>query len=110
MTRHDGGNSVFVDELGMAIAAQQHAEIIEPRDDALEFHAIHQENGEWDFVFADVIEKSVLKVLCAVGCHGLCFRSCAAGPCPAAIFGLFRALLASACDPADQNTMSRDDH
>ena len=45
MTRHDGGNSVFVDELGMAIAAQQHAEIIEPRDDALQLYAVHQENG-----------------------------------------------------------------
>src|SRR5262249_17536648 len=110
MTRHDGGNSVFVNELGMAIAAQQHAEIIEPRDDALQLYAVHQENGERNFVFADVVEKIVLKVLCAAGCHGRWCRSWAAGPCPTAIFGLLRALLASACDPADRNTLSRDDH
>jgi len=29
-----------------------------------------------------VIEKSVLKILCAVGCHGRCPVLCAASPCP----------------------------
>src|ERR1700745_482254 len=66
----------------MPVATQQHAEIIEPGDDALEFHAIHQEDSEWNFVFADVIEKSVLKILCAVGCHGRYPVLCTASPCP----------------------------
>src|SRR6516225_4645212 len=73
----------------MPVATQQHAEIIEPRDDALQFHAIHQENGEWDFVFADVIEKSVLRVLCAVGCHGRCPVHLCREPLPHGIFLAF---------------------
>src|SRR6516225_3273650 len=74
----------------MPVATQQHAEIIEPRDDALEFHAIHQENGDWNFVFADVVEKGVLKILCAVGCHGRCSVLCAASSCPTVNFWPFR--------------------
>src|SRR6516165_6959563 len=66
----------------MPVATQQHAKIIEPGDDALQLHATHQKNGEWNFVFADVIEKCVLKILCAVGCHGRCPVLCAASPCP----------------------------
>src|SRR6516165_12701256 len=85
----------------MPVATQQHAEIIEPRDDALQFHAIHQENGEWDFVFADVIEKSVLKVLCAVGCHGRCPVLCAASPCPTVFSWPFTSVFLSAFVPAE---------
>jgi hypothetical protein len=44
----------------MSVTPQQHAEIIEPGHDALQFHPVDQENGERDFAFADVIEKSVL--------------------------------------------------
>ena len=49
MTRHDGGDRVLVDELGMPIPPQQHAEIIEPGHHALQFHPVDQENGERDF-------------------------------------------------------------
>src|SRR5215469_11536304 len=73
---------MLIDKLRMPVATQQHAKIIEPGDDALQLHAIHQKNGEWNFVFADVIEKCVLKILCAVGCHGRCPVLCAASPCP----------------------------
>ena len=60
MARHDGRDGVLVDELRMPVAPQQHAEIIEPGDHALQLDAVHQENGERDFAFADVIEKGVL--------------------------------------------------
>jgi hypothetical protein len=80
----------------MPVATQQHAEIIEPRDDALEFHAIHQENGEWNFVFADVVEKGVLKILCAVGCHGRCPVLYAASLCPTVYFWPFISVFVSA--------------
>src|SRR5215831_1869992 len=83
----------------MPVAPQQHAEIIEPRDDALEFHAIHQKNGEWNFVFTDVIEKGVLKVLCAVGCHGRCSVLCAASPCPTVFSWPFTSVFVSAFVP-----------
>jgi hypothetical protein len=72
MPRHNGRNGVLVDELRMPVATQKHAEIIEPSYYTLQFHAIHQKDGEWNFVFTNVIEKGVLKVLCAVGCHGRC--------------------------------------
>ena len=86
MTGHDGRNGVLVDQLRMPIATQQHAEIIEPGDHALQLDAVHQEDGERNFGFADVIEEGVLQVLCAVGCHGRCFRFCTAGPCPTGLF------------------------
>jgi hypothetical protein len=70
MTRHDGRNRVLVDELRMPVPSQQHAEIIEPGHNALQFDTVHQENSEWYFAFADVIEKSVLEILRTIGCHG----------------------------------------
>src|SRR5262249_54522449 len=63
MTRHDRRYSVLVHELRVAIPTQQHAKIIEPGDHTLELDAVHQKYGERSFVFSDVIEESVLKVL-----------------------------------------------
>ena len=60
MPRHDGRYRVLVDELGVPIAPQQNAEIIEPGHHALQFDAIHQEDRERYFVLADVIEEGVL--------------------------------------------------
>src|ERR1700675_3952831 len=60
MTWHDGRNGVLVDQLRMPIATQQHAEIIEPSDHALQLDAVHQEDGERNFGFADVVEEGVL--------------------------------------------------
>jgi hypothetical protein len=70
VTRHDGRYSVLVDELGVPVSSQQYAEIIEPGHNALEFNPVDQKNGKRDFVFADVIEKCVLKILRTLGCHG----------------------------------------
>src|SRR5690242_9996427 len=36
VTRHDRRDGVLVDELGMPVPSQQHAEIIEPGNDALQ--------------------------------------------------------------------------
>src|SRR5215467_1656557 len=69
VTRHDGRNCVLVDELGMPIPSQQHAEIVEPGHNALQLDAVHQKDGEWDFAFADVIEEGVLQILRTIGCH-----------------------------------------
>src|SRR5437763_129148 len=49
-----------VDELGMPVASQQHAEIIEPGNDALQLHPIHQEDRERGLVLSDVVEEGVL--------------------------------------------------
>src|ERR1041384_6011615 len=69
MPWHNRRYGVLVDELRVPVPPQQHAEIIEPGDDALQFHAVHQKDGERNFAFADVIEKSVLEILRTVGCH-----------------------------------------
>src|ERR1700677_4037450 len=89
MARHDRRDSVLVNELRMPVAAQEHAEIIEPGHHALQFDAVDQEDGQRNFALADVIEECVLQILCAVGCHGRCFRFCTAGPCPAGLFLCF---------------------
>jgi hypothetical protein len=47
----------------MAIAAQQHREIVKPSDDALQFDAIHQEYRDGRFGFANVIQEDILHVL-----------------------------------------------
>jgi hypothetical protein len=57
----------------MSVATQQHAEIIEPGHDALQFNAVHQEDRERRFTFANVIEKSVLEILGSI--RGHCRRS-----------------------------------
>jgi hypothetical protein len=61
---------VLVNQLGVAIPPQQHTEIVEPGDDALQLDPVDQKYRQRDFVFPDVIEKSILQVLCAIGCHG----------------------------------------
>ena len=61
--RHDGRNGVLVDQLRMAIAPQQDAEIVKPADDALQLHTIDEKNGQWRFVLPDVIQECILQVL-----------------------------------------------
>jgi hypothetical protein len=61
LTRHDGRNGVLVDQLRMSVAAKQHTEIIEPRHDALQFHAVYEKDGQRSLVLANMIEKGVLK-------------------------------------------------
>ena len=54
---------MLINELGMPVATQQYAEIIEPGDDTLQFDAVDQEDRERNLVLADKIEKSVLEIL-----------------------------------------------
>src|SRR5262249_11480663 len=61
--RHHRRNRMLVDQLRMRIAAQQHREIVEPSHDALQLHAIHEEDRHWHLVLADVIQEHVLYVL-----------------------------------------------
>src|SRR5688500_14809212 len=48
--RHDRRNGVLVDELGQAVPSQQHAEIIEPSDNTLQFHTIDQKYRHRDLL------------------------------------------------------------
>jgi len=46
---------VLIDQLRLAVTAQQHAEIVEPGDVALKLDAIDQEDGDGGFALADRI-------------------------------------------------------
>src|SRR6187399_2886115 len=51
----------------MSIAAQQQAEIVEPGDDALQLHAIDEENRQRDLGLANMVEEGVLEVVALFG-------------------------------------------
>ena len=57
LRRHHRRDRMFIDQLRMCIAAQQHAEIIKPGDDPLQLDAIHQKHGDRRLVLADVVQK-----------------------------------------------------
>ena len=63
---------MLVHELRVTVAPEQQAEIVEPCDNPLQFHAIDQEDRERRLGFANMVEKGVLKVLCAV-CRNRCY-------------------------------------
>ena len=59
---------MLVDQLRLAIATQENAEIVEPRDDALKLHPVDQKDSYGDLGLTDLIEKRILQVLTVV-CH-----------------------------------------
>src|SRR5580693_3090696 len=66
---HDRRYCVLINELGMPVAAQQYAKIVEPGDDPLQFDAVDQEDRERNLVLTDKIEKSVLQILWPLRSH-----------------------------------------
>ena len=64
---HDGRDRMLIDELRMTIAAQQHAEVVEPGHDALQFHAVDQKDRQRRLVLAYVVQERVLKTLGSFG-------------------------------------------
>jgi hypothetical protein len=63
LPRHDCRYRVLIDKLGMPIATEQNAEIVEPSDDTLQFDPVNQKDCQRYLIFADKIEKSVLEIL-----------------------------------------------
>src|SRR5260221_1867658 len=55
LRRHYRRDRVLVDKLRVGVAPKQYAEIVEPGNDSLELHAIHEEYGDRGLVLADVI-------------------------------------------------------
>src|SRR5579872_3391496 len=53
--RHHSRDGVLVNQLALTVPAQQHAEIVEPSDVALQFDAVHQEDGDGRLALADRI-------------------------------------------------------
>jgi hypothetical protein len=72
LARHNSGYGVLINELRMAITPEQDAKVVEPRHDALQFHAIHQEYSQRSLVFPNVVQKRVLEALNALGSHDCC--------------------------------------
>ncbi|MPL79210.1 hypothetical protein SDC9_25085 [bioreactor metagenome] len=68
LTRHDRRDRMLVDKLALAIPAQQHAEVVEPGDHALQFDPVDEEDRDRNLRLADVVEECVLQVL-FVGSH-----------------------------------------
>jgi hypothetical protein len=77
----DGRDGVFVYQLRRApFTFEQHAEVIEPGNDALELDAVHKEHGQGSLALPHGVEENVLQVLFFVSRHGCCEPSLL-GPC-----------------------------
>ena len=63
LRRHHRRDRVLVDELRLAVAAEQHAEVVEPGDDPLQLHPVHQEDRDRHLGLAHVVQERVLQVL-----------------------------------------------
>ena len=63
LARHDGRNGMLIDELRMAVAPQQHAEIVERGHHPGQFHAVDEEDRQWVLALANRIQEQILKVL-----------------------------------------------
>ncbi len=64
---HDRRDRMLVDQLRLAVAAQQHREIVEPGDDPLQLDALDQEHRDRDLGSAQRIQEQVLKRSLLVG-------------------------------------------
>jgi hypothetical protein len=69
LARHDRRYGMLVDELRVTVAPEQHAKIVKPGDDPLEFDPVDKKDGERNLVFTDKIEKRILKILWPVCTH-----------------------------------------
>src|SRR5258706_16235696 len=67
--RHDRRDGMLVNQLRLAIAAQQDREIVEPGDNPLQLDALDEEHRHWGLVLAQQVEKLVLQAL-ALGAAG----------------------------------------
>jgi hypothetical protein len=67
---------MFIDELGVAVTAKENAEAVEPRDDALELHAVDEKYGEGNFLLTDVVQERILKAWRAFGRHFVFLSDC----------------------------------
>ncbi|GGE04561.1 hypothetical protein GCM10011529_08660 [Polymorphobacter glacialis] len=73
--RHNRRDGVLVHELRMAVTAQQHREVIEPGDDALQFDAVDEKHCHRGLGLADRVQENILQVVCFVGHVRTTFRS-----------------------------------
>src|SRR5690554_4803743 len=65
---------MLVNKLGLGVPTEQQTEIVEPRDDALQFDAVDEKDRHGDFLLTNVVEERVLQVLHLFTGH--CSASC----------------------------------
>ena len=54
---------MLVNQLNMRVATQQHREVIKPRDNASQLHAVDQKNRHGNLMLPNVVQEYVLYVL-----------------------------------------------
>jgi len=73
---------MLIDQLHMAIAPKQNGKVIKPGDNALQLDPRHQKDGDGYFLFADRVQKHVLKILTFVAGHTGCLSTLGALSAP----------------------------
>jgi hypothetical protein len=63
LARHDGRDRVLVNELRVAVATQENAEIVEGCHNTGELDAIDQKDRQRNLLLANGIEKKILEIL-----------------------------------------------
>ena len=58
---------MLIDQLRLAVATQQDAEVVEPADNALELDTIDEEDGERRLRLAHAVQERVLQILFLFG-------------------------------------------
>ena len=53
----------------MLVSLQEQAKIVKPGDNALQFDAVYQKNGNGGMIFADRIEKNFLQIVAFIRSH-----------------------------------------
>ena len=54
---------MLIDQLHLPVSAQQHTEIVEPGDVALQLHPIDQVDRDGGLTFTNGIQERILKIL-----------------------------------------------
>src|SRR3546814_6254751 len=73
MRWHHRRDRMFVNQLRLAVAAQQQREIVEPGDDSLKLDPLDEEHRHRSLVPPHGVEKKILKILALIGHIGLLF-------------------------------------
>ena len=80
---NDGGNSVLIDDLLLAVGVQHHGEAVKARHHAPQLKAVHQKDGQGNTLLAGLSEENFLKVVALL--HIVCSFSLLADDVPSAL-------------------------
>jgi hypothetical protein len=58
---------MFVNQLGLAVTAQQNREIVKPGYDPLKLYAFHEKHRDCGLVLAQIVEENILQIIRLIG-------------------------------------------